>query len=86
MSFATQNEPLPPPRFRSRKYPLDTLVVGEWFFVPNKRSDQIASHVSHVGKRLGKRFSVLARRMSQHGDHWRADAEGEVGVMVLRVE
>jgi hypothetical protein len=49
---------LPERPIRLRKYPLDTMEVGDWFFVPGKERNTIYSHVSTMGKRLGRKFST----------------------------
>jgi len=69
--------PLPPAKpYRARKYPLDTMEVGDWFFVPNKTTESLGSHVHTTGKKLGRKFS-LAKGMNGNGVH---------GVVVTRTE
>ena len=42
-----------------RKYPFNTMEVGESFFVPNKDKNTLSTHASLTGKRLNKKFKTL---------------------------
>lgn len=51
-----------------RKYPLDTLGVGEMFFVPNgERATRksLATHVSMEARKLGRKFSTRTIHMRE---------------------
>jgi len=61
----------PTPVFRARKYPLHIMDIDEWFFVPDKTTEAISSHVHTIGKRLGRKFSLR---------------KSEDGVVVTRIE
>jgi hypothetical protein len=44
----------PPPR--KLKFPMDTMKVGEFFFVPNLEKNTISTYASDAGKKLGRKF------------------------------
>ena len=52
------------------RYPLDTMAVGAFYFLPNKQSKQIAPHVSTRGKKLNRRFATRACTMMEQIDTW----------------
>ena len=91
MLKVNRNVPKPDPIRRSatrRKYPFDDLEVGDNFFVPNRSTNTLSTHVSTVGKQLGRVFSTRLCWMRQTKNGWRVcgeDAEGAVcGIGVWR--
>lgn len=42
-----------------RKYPFNTMEIGESFFVPNRDKNNLSTHASLTGKRLDKKFKTL---------------------------
>jgi hypothetical protein len=63
------NIPLPPPVRRPRqagrrKYPFEDMEVGSFFFVEGKTKNTLGTHVTTVGKELGKKFSTRLWRTS----------------------
>lgn len=42
-----------------RKYPFNTMEVGDSFFVPNRDKNTLSTHASLTGKRLGRKFKTL---------------------------
>jgi len=74
-----------------KKYPMDTMKIGEMFFVPRKRRTSMATHTSTRGKQLGRKFATREIHMREGDDgQWEPcepDDEGAVrGVGVWRVE
>ena len=72
-----------------RKYPLDAMDVGDMFFVPGKQKNTLATHVSTVGKALGRKFVTRLTHMVETLDGWQpADADtpkAVLGVGVWRI-
>lgn len=50
---------------RRRKYPFEDMDIGDMFFVPSKTKNTLATHVSTVGKRLGRKFNTRMITMYQ---------------------
>lgn len=75
---------------RRRKYPFPTMAVGAMFFVPNRTKNNMTTHASAVGKKLGKKFATRLTHMRETENDWEscdADDEGAVlGIGVWRVE
>lgn len=73
-----------------RKYPVDTMDVGEMFFVPGGNMRHLGSHLSQQGKKLRRKFSLRHITMLETRHGWvPADAESEgvtQGVGVWRDE
>lgn len=59
-----------------RKYPFETMEVGDMFFVAGKKRNTLSTHASTVGKKLKKKFIT---RMT-------TDDDGNEGVGVWRTE
>lgn len=53
-----------------RKYPFEEMDVGDMFFVPNKVKNMLATHVSTVGKKLGRKFTTRLVTMVRGEDGW----------------
>ena len=53
---------------RARKYPLDTMEVGEMFFVPNRTKNNLTTHASAVGRKLKRKFATRLTYMKPTGD------------------
>lgn len=72
-----------------RKYPYDKLEVGEMFFIPHRKKNNISTHTSTVGKLLNRKFVTRLTFMKQKNHGWvlcNQDAEGAVqGIGVWRV-
>ena len=88
-------EVLPPPnrspkQSAARKYPFDSMKVGELIFVPDKEVKKFASHVGSQGRKLGRKFSTQTAVMRQDlkTDQWevcKPDAPGaKKGVAIRR--
>ena len=41
---------------RKRKYPVDTMEVGEFFFVPNMEKNTLSTYASEAGRKLKRKF------------------------------
>lgn len=65
----------PVPEASPTRYPWADMEVGDSFFVPNKRSANMASTASSAGQRLGRVFVVRTVREG-----------GENGVRIWRRE
>jgi hypothetical protein len=85
-----QNGPPPARPFHARRYPFEKLEIGEWFFVPNKTGKSLYSHVSNVGKKLGRVFSTTQVYMREGPEGWESCTEDEpgavIGVCIRRLE
>lgn len=79
-----------PPRPSRRKYPFEEMAVGDMFFVPNRPRNTLATHVSTVGKQLGRKFSTRMVKMVETEAGWELakddDPNAVVGIGVWRVE
>ena len=73
--FSVRSGGFPRAAYRPRKYPLTSMKLDDWFFVPHKTADQIASHISVAGKKIGRKFSVRS-----HVEN------GVEGVVIVRIE
>lgn len=65
--------PIPPVKHvkpRKRKYPFEEMAVGEMFFVPNGKRASVGTHISKVGKELGKKFSARSCHMIKKDGKW----------------
>jgi hypothetical protein len=88
------NFPIPPVRRSAtpvrRKYPFETMEVGEMFFVEGKKKNTLGTHVSTVSKQLGRKFSTRLTFARQGAKGWEPcdpDADGAVqGVGVWRMK
>ena len=49
-------------------YPMDTMAVGEFYFLPGKTTKQVTPHVSARSKRLGRRFITRTVSMMEQID------------------
>jgi len=68
---------------RRRKYPLDQLEVGQFFLVPHRTKNNLTTHVSTTGRKLGRTFStrlVWMREDKEQGD-WVICEEGDEGAV-----
>jgi hypothetical protein len=94
--FELQNNiPVPPPvrrprQARRRKYPFEDMAIGQHFFVEGKTKNTLGTHVTTVGKQLGRTFSTRLCFMRRDGrGHWQlcepSDAGAVQGVGVWRV-
>lgn len=70
----------PQARGRRRKYPFESQQVGQFFFVPGIKREQIYGHVWQVGKQLNMTFSCRLCYMKQDaaGD-WQPCDQTDVG-------
>ena len=53
-----------------RKYPFETMEKGDFFFVPNKEKNTLASHASTVGHKLKRKFETRLCYMVKRVDGW----------------
>jgi hypothetical protein len=87
--------PIPPTirpnaRGRRKKYPFEDMEVGAMFFVPGKEKNTLGTHVSLVGKELGRAFVTRLTYMRKIKGEWQLcepDEQGAtLGVGVWRTE
>jgi hypothetical protein len=75
---------------RRKKYPFEDMKVGDMFFVANKTKNTLGTHVSLVGKELGRTFATRLTYMREHNGKWQpceADEDGAtLGIGVWRTE
>lgn len=74
-----------------KKYPFDELEVGGMFFVPNRSKNNLMSHTSRMGRKLGRKFATRLVYMAPDGKGgWVLADEGEddavLGIGVWRTE
>ena len=50
------------------RYPLATMAVGAFYFLPNKRNKQVTPHVSARSKKLGRKFATRTCTMQEQID------------------
>ncbi len=83
----------PPKRLRGRrtkKYPYETMEIGEMFFVPLGKVNSITSYSATQGGRMRRKFSTRQCWMRESMEGWVASSEGIAGAVpgvgVWRVE
>lgn len=54
-----------------RKYPYETMEIGDMFFVPGKSTNTLMSHASTTGKKLGRKFATRLTYMVESLDGWK---------------
>ena len=57
-------------RIVRNRYPLDTMAVGTFYFLPNKCTKQVTPHVSARSKKLGRKFATRTCTMMEQIDGW----------------
>ena len=73
----------PPSR---RKYPFDTMEVGDMFFVPDREKNNLAAHTSTMGKKLKRKFVTRLTHMCEEKESWvSCDPSEENAVMGIGV-
>jgi hypothetical protein len=55
---------------KRNSYPMATMAVGAFYFLPNKGSKQVAPHVSARSKKLGRKFATRTCTMQEQIDGW----------------
>ena len=82
-SGAKKPKPVVPSSSRRRKYPLAELEVGQFFLVPNRTKNTLTTHVSTVGRKLGRTFSTRLTYMVQDAEGvWRLAQESDEGAIM----
>lgn len=94
MYETVKNVPIPKPVTsqhgggRRRKYPFPTMGVGEMFFIPHRKKNNMTAHASAVGKQLGKKFATrltYMRDVDGTWEHCEPEDEGAIhGIGVWR--
>lgn len=70
---------VPARKSRERTYPLHTMDVGQFFFLPGRERGNLASYVSHQAKKLDRKFATRSLVMKQVDGLWIEAREGEEG-------
>lgn len=76
---------------KRKKYPIESMQVGDFFFVPGKAKNTIRTYFATVGKQYGIKLKsdLIHSRRDEHNS-WKPcdeDAPGAtVGVGVWRIE
>ena len=52
------------------RYPLATMAVGAFYFLPHKDAKQVTPHVSVRGKKLDRKFATRTCWMMEQIDGW----------------
>lgn len=72
-----------------RKYPLDSMTIGEMFFVEGLTKNTLAPHICTMGKKLERTFNTRLCWMRKTRDGWvecaPTDTRAVQGVGVFRV-
>lgn len=80
----------PPVTDRRKKYPVERMAVGDFFFVANKRHSSIRTYFSALGKQHGVKLrseQIFARDTPTGWEQCPSDTPGAVsGVGVWRIE
>lgn len=65
----SKNIPIPkairPASPSRRKYPFDELEIGDMFFVQDRPKNNLTTHASTVGRKLGRKFETRLCVMHQ---------------------
>lgn len=72
------NKANPPIR---KKYPFETMEIGDMFFVPGKSRNTLTTHTSTMGKALGKKFATRLTHMVETLEGWQQAAPGDDGAV-----
>ena len=51
-----------------RKYPFAQLGVDEFFFIPNRKKNNMSAHASNTGKQLDRKFTTRLAYMVEAGE------------------
>ena len=64
--------PLPKPvrRPSPKKYPFETMVVGDMFFAPHRERSSLGPYISRKGRRLDKKFMARVIYMRDTLEGW----------------
>lgn len=65
-----------------RKYPFDTMEVGDMFFVPDRTKNTLATHASTVGRKLGRKFITKLAFMRMTKEGWKPCEGGVTGAVL----
>jgi len=73
-----------------RKYPFESMAVGDMFFVPGKTKNTLTAITSTAGRKLKRKFTTRLCYMAETRDGWKqvpSSAKGAtIGVGVWRVK
>lgn len=64
-----------------REYPIDTMKVGGFFFVPNSTSKSISAYISRISKGVQGKFSTQHVWAVQNDGAWTLVEQGTPGAV-----
>lgn len=74
MHEVQRNIPVPKPEKvmprRGRKYPFESMEIGDMFFVPGRTKNNLMSLASITGKNLNRKFTTRLTFMVESLDGW----------------
>jgi len=86
MHTVIKNVPLPSAaanrkhRGRRRKYPFESMDIGEMFFIPGRDKNNMTTHASAVGRKLERKFATRLVHMARDADgEWQLCTEDDGG-------
>ena len=75
MHEVQRNIPVPKPEkaqpSRRKKYPFESMGIGDMFFVPNRSRNNLMSLASSTGRTLSRKFTTRLTYMVESLDGWR---------------
>lgn len=72
----------PNARGRRKKYPFESMNVGDMFFIPDRKKNTFGTHVTMVSKQLGRQFSTRLCYMKPNGKGWALCEPSEEGAVL----
>lgn len=86
MHTVIKNVPLPSTaanrkhRGRRRKYPFETMEIGDMFFIPGREKNNMTTHASAVGRQLERKFATRLVYMCKDKDgEWQPCSQDDKG-------
>ena len=67
---------------KGRIYPYTELQVGDMFFVPDRPENNLMTHTSNMGKKLGRKFQTRHKWARKINDRWVFCNEGDEGAVL----
>lgn len=65
-----------------RKYPFETMEVGDMFFIPERTKNTLATHASTVGRKLNRKFLTKLAYMRMTKEGWKPCDSGAAGAVL----
>lgn len=64
-----------------RKFPVETMKVGDWFLVPHRTTRSVSAYVSRITKDLTGKFITRAAWMVEKDGDWEVADEHAAGAV-----